>query len=311
MPTILQRSIVLHAHQQMDQDAFIGLISYFQKRFLNFALYGIFNYLCQELLSGHSAVALASLRQLIMSDTALTRDFNLHPILGSLESLLEFKRQEAAFAAQDDESTQLAQDMSELMQYIHSNNNNKLTEDHSVLFLETVTTGVTPSTLFEKAELMFKYIVKSGRSMFMSDVDADTNSLWDDQPASKMQMVSHYLDMVLFETALEIGGGHWFVGMIVDQVLEAGRSGGAVRAGKVYLCVCWCSCIDPVLQLNSAPVSSRHRSSIRQTHTTAASISCAACCRMCCHPALRRVQSKTCRSFRAKPWASLQATVLC
>lgn len=244
VPTIMQRSIVLCAHQKMEQDAFMGMISYFEKRFLNFALYGIFNHLCQELLSGHSAVALASLRQLIMSDTSVTRDFNLHPVLGSLESLLEFKRQQAAFATKQDNNNddkesnaRLAQDMSELMQYIHNNNNNKLTEDHSVLFLETVTTGVTPSTLFEKAELMFKYIVKSGRSLFMSDVDADTNSLWDDQPPSKMQVVSHYLDMVLFETALEIGGGHWFVGMIVDQVLEAGRSGGAVRAAELGSCL--------------------------------------------------------------------------
>lgn len=230
----MQRSILLHANQQMEQDAFIGMISYFQKRFLNFALYGIFNYLCQELLSGHSAIALDCLCQLIMSDTSLTRDFDLHSVLGSLESLLEFKRQEAAFAIKNEQESnaKLATDMSKLMQYIHTNDKNKLTEDHSVLFLETVTTGVTPSTLFEKTELMFKYIVKSGRSMFMSDVDADTNPLWDDQPPSKMQMVSHYLDMVLFETALEIGGGHWFVGMIVDQVLEAGRSGGAVRAGK-------------------------------------------------------------------------------
>lgn len=235
MPTIIQRSILLYSNQQMKEDAFTGLISYFQKRFLNFALSGIFIYLCQELLSGHSAIALSCLRQLIISDTSLTHDFNLHHVLGSLESLLEFKRQEAAFLSKEEEenNAKLAKDMSELMQYIHNNNKNKLTEDHSVFFVETVTTGVTPSTLFEKAELMFKYIVKSGRSMFMSDVDADTNSLWDDQAPSKMQVVSHYLDMVLFETALEIGGGHWFVSMIVDQVLEAGRSGGAVRAGII------------------------------------------------------------------------------
>ncbi|KAL9552886.1 hypothetical protein MBANPS3_003560 [Mucor bainieri] len=246
VPTIMQRSILLHVHQLMEQDALSGLLSYFQKRFLNFVQFGVFNYLCQELLSGHSAAALACLRQLIMSDTSLTRDLNLHPVLGSLESLLEFKRQQAVFAAthkndegenKEESNAKLAHDMSELMEYVHNNNSNKLTEDHSVLFLETVTTGVTPSTLFEKAELMFKYIVKSGRSMFMSDVDADTNALWDDQPPSKMQMVSHYLDMVLFETALEIGGGHWFVGMIVDQVLEAGRSGGAVRAAELGSCL--------------------------------------------------------------------------
>ncbi|CEP13613.1 hypothetical protein [Parasitella parasitica] len=241
VPTIIQRSILLYANQQIERDAFEGMISYFQKRFLNFTLYGVFNYLCQELLSGHSAIALDCLSQLVRSEHSVAaRDFNLHAVLGSLESLLELKRQEAAFDAaasttssskqQQESNAKLAQDMSELMQFIH--NNSKLTEDHSsVLFLETVTTGVTPWTLFEKAELMFKYIVKSGRSLYMSDVDADTNTLWDDQAPSKMQVVSHYLDMVLFETALEIGGGHWFVGMIVDRVLEAGRSGGAVRAG--------------------------------------------------------------------------------
>ncbi|KAI8643265.1 hypothetical protein BD408DRAFT_385911 [Parasitella parasitica] len=239
VPTIIQRSILLHANQQMDQDAFAGMISYFQRRFLNFTLYGIFNYLCQELLSGHAAIALECVGQLVKSEHSLARDFNLHAVLGSLESLLEFKRQEAAFATkeQEESNAKLAQDMSELMQFIHNNSKNKLTEDHSVLFLETVTTGVTPWTLFEKAELMFRYIVKSGRSLFMSDVDADTNSLWDDQAPSKMQVVSHYLDMVLFETALEIGGGHWFVGMIVDQVLEAGRSGGAVRAAELGSCL--------------------------------------------------------------------------
>ncbi len=71
--------------------------------------------------------------------------------------------------------------------------------------------------------------------MFMSDVDANTGSLWDsNHNMSDQQVVSHYLDMVLFETALEIGGGHWFVSMIVDEVLEAGKSGGAVRAGKIH-----------------------------------------------------------------------------
>jgi hypothetical protein len=82
---------------------------------------------------------------------------------------------------------------------------------------------------------MFMYIVKSGRAKYMSDVDADPNTLWDTNTDSKQQVVSHYLDMVLFETVLEIGGGHWFVGMIVDQVLEAGKSGGAVRAGELLI----------------------------------------------------------------------------
>jgi hypothetical protein len=236
VPTIIQRGIILYSTNQMESNAFTGMISYFQKRFLDFTLSGIILNLCEELLRGHSAIALTCLRQLIMSDIALPREISLHPVLGSLESLLEFKRQEMAFLISEEEektNVELAQGIQELMQFIMTNNKmDKLTEDHSALHTETVSTGVTPNTLFEKADTMFKYIVKSGRSMFMSDVDADPNTLWDKNVGSKQQVVSHYLDMVLFETALEIGGGHWFVSMIVDQVLEAGKCGGAVRAGN-------------------------------------------------------------------------------
>lgn len=237
VPTIIQRCITLYSCNQMESDAFTGMISYFQKKFLDFTLSGIILIICEELLSGQSAIALTCLRQLIMSDIALPREISLHPVLGSLESLLEFKRQESAFLTKEEEerNVELAKGMSELTQFIMTNNKmDKLTEDHSMLHTETVTTNVTPSTLFEKAELMFKYIVKSGRSMFMNDVDADPNTLWDTNDNSKQQVVSHYLDMSLFETVLEIGGGHWFISMIVDQVLEAGKSGGAVRAGKVF-----------------------------------------------------------------------------
>jgi hypothetical protein len=249
VPTVIQRSISLYSTGQIQENSFTGMISYFQKPFLDFALSGIFPILCDELLGGQSAIALTCLRQLIMSDITLSREISLHPVLGSLESLLEFKRQESAFLTKEEEekSVELSKGMSELTQFIMTNNRmDKLTEDHSLLHIETVTTGVTPNTLFKKATLMFKYIVRSGRSMFMSDVDADTNALWDDNAPSKMQVVSHYLDMVLFETALEIGGGHWFVSMIVDQVLEAGKCGGAVRAGKQkkMIAFLWTDCIN-------------------------------------------------------------------
>lgn len=225
VPTIIQRGILLYSSQQMDKDVFFGMLSYFQNRFLNFTLSSICLLLCEELLGAHPEIALECLCQLIMSDTPLPRDFNLHPVLGSLESMIQYREQQ--------ESTALVAGMNDLKVYISKMT--KLTEDHTSVHVETVTTDVTPSTLFEKASLMFKYIVKSGRSMFMSDVDADTHSLWDAE-TSKTQVVSHYLDMVLFETALEIGGAHWFVDMIVEQVLEAGKSGGAVRAGKIICC---------------------------------------------------------------------------
>lgn len=240
VPTIIQRSILLYSSNQMEADSFDGMVSYFQKKFLDFTLSGIILILCEELLSGHSAIALNCLRQLIMSDTSLPREISLHPVLGSLESLMEYKRQESAFLTREEEekNVELAKGMSELTQFIMTNNKmDKLTEDHSALHTETVSTGVTPSTLFEKAETMFAYIVKSGRANYMSDVDADPNTLWETNTPSKQQVASHYLDMVLFETVLEIGGGHWFVGMIVDQVLEAGKSGGAVRAAELGSCL--------------------------------------------------------------------------
>ncbi|CAO3653895.1 unnamed protein product [Mucor hiemalis] len=240
VPTIIQRSILLYSSNQMEADSFDGMVSYFQKKFLDFTLSGIILILCEELLSGQSAIALNCLRQLIMSDTSLPREISLHPVLGSLESLMEYKRQESAFLTREEEekNVELAKGMSELTQFIMTNNKmDKLTEDHSALHTETVSTGVTPNTLFEKAETMFAYIVKSGRARYMSDVDADPNTLWETNAPSKQQVASHYLDMVLFETVLEIGGGHWFVGMIVDQVLEAGKSGGAVRAAELGSCL--------------------------------------------------------------------------
>lgn len=246
VPTIIQRFITFYSCNQITNVTFTGMISYFQKKFLDFTLSGIILILCEELLGGHSAIALTCLRQLIMSDITLPREISLHPVLGSLESLLEFKRQESAFLTKEEEekNVELAKGMSELTQFITTNNRmDKLTEDHSMLHTETVTTNVTPNTLFEKAELMFKYIVKSGRSMFMNDVDADPNTLWDENNSSNQQVVSHYLDMCLFETVLEIGGGHWFISMIVDQVLEAGKSGGAVRAGKIKYYLYFILCV--------------------------------------------------------------------
>ncbi|KAI9477780.1 MAG: hypothetical protein EXX96DRAFT_568168 [Benjaminiella poitrasii] len=247
IPTVIQRSILLcTANEQQQQASFAllkGLISYFQSPYLDFTLSGIYPILCEELLRDHQGSSYASLTclcQLIMtpSNTKSSQDnISLHPVLGSLESLLEFKRQESEFKSVTDDSTAiLVQGMTELMEFIKTNTTKLMTtEDYSYSYVETMTTGVIPSTLFEKAEFMFKSIVKSGRSMFMSDVDAGDNQmlLWDETP----QQVCHYLDMVLFETALEIGGARWFVRMIVDQVLEAGRSGGAVRAAELGSCL--------------------------------------------------------------------------
>ncbi|RCI04923.1 mediator complex subunit [Rhizopus stolonifer] len=224
VPTIIHRSILLYAANKLSQDTLINMVLCFFKPFLHFTISTVIYALCDELLnSPHSSIILTCLSRIILS-MDIPRDTSLHPVLGTLESLNEFNRQAATL------EPEAVKNMTELEQFISTKKMVKITAD-----IETVTTGVTPNTLFEKASLMFKYIVKSGRSMYMSDVDADTHSLWDTQ--SRMQVVSHYLDMVLFETALEIGGGHWFVSMIVDQVLEAGKCGGAVRAAELGSCL--------------------------------------------------------------------------
>ncbi|KAI7902556.1 mediator complex subunit Med5-domain-containing protein [Cokeromyces recurvatus] len=255
IPTIIQRSILFStANQQQTAFSLLkNLISYFQSPFLDFTLSGIFPILCEELLRDHEGSSYASLtclRQLIMTKSSQD-SISLHPVLGSLESLLEFKRQESELKSITDDSTVvLVQGMTELMEFIKTKTTKLMTtEDYSHRYVETITTGVTPSTLFEKAELMFKSIVKSGRSMFMRDVDVGENQmlLWDETP----QQVCHYLDMVLFETALEIGGARWFVRMIVEQVLEAGRSGGAVRAAEFGSCLITTPLLYSVNQHNS------------------------------------------------------------
>ncbi|RCH87752.1 hypothetical protein CU098_002154, partial [Rhizopus stolonifer] len=119
------------------------------------------------------------------------------PVLSTLESLLSYRQQETPFLTKEEQEQNEAE-----MQQI-------------------------------KTQMMFRYIVKSGRSMFMSDVDASL--LW--SASMSEQTVSHYLDMVLFEIALEVGGGHWFVSMLVAEVLEAGKSGGAVRAAELGSCL--------------------------------------------------------------------------
>ncbi|KAI8879169.1 hypothetical protein K501DRAFT_336268 [Backusella circina FSU 941] len=234
VPTLLHRCILLYSAGHMEQDAFDGLMSYFEKKFLNFALPSVISTLCDELnYDGHTAIAFNALYQIIMSESSQPH-VSQNSVLGALESLVEMKQQEALFYNDEQVDPQLMQRINDLRAHI-LNNNQQLDSKSEMLHTETVSTGVTPTTLFEKAELMFRYIVKSGRSMFMIDVDADTSALWDNVP--KQQVVSHYLDMVLFETALSIGGGHWFVNMIVDQVLEAGKSGGAVRAAELGSCL--------------------------------------------------------------------------
>ncbi|KAI8371216.1 hypothetical protein EDC96DRAFT_85724 [Choanephora cucurbitarum] len=222
-PTLIHRAILFCHGRQLSQEALNKMISRFFQPYFEYLSPSAIETLSDELLDRpHTIITLDCLSHMI--SMPLPRQVLLHPILGSIESLIEMNKQ-----THDLLTPESMQRLVELQESVLSK------VDDITSHVETITTGITPWTLFEKATRMFKSIVKSGRSMYMSDVDADTHALWD-APVS-MQSVSHYLDMVLFETALEMGGAHWFVGMIVDQVLEAGKCGGAVRAAELGSCL--------------------------------------------------------------------------
>ncbi|RUO95698.1 hypothetical protein BC936DRAFT_143419, partial [Jimgerdemannia flammicorona] len=80
------------------------------------------------------------------------------------------------------------------------------------------------ATLFYRTQAMFHNIAKSGRSKFMRDY------MWDEEAEGDWPTMQHFLDVDMCKMALEFGGARWFVSMIVEEVLEAGKSGGAIRA---------------------------------------------------------------------------------
>ncbi|KAI9276229.1 hypothetical protein BY458DRAFT_532811 [Sporodiniella umbellata] len=203
-------------------------VIHFQHTCFEFVHSDLLRSLCEELLHGKADTALGCLQTYLKTPNP--------SVLGTLRSFMAYREQESAFMNKEG-LEQNEYEIKQTLKLIDFNTQDTVQSDSCQLHPETVTTGITPDTLFEKTQMMFRYIVKSGRSMFMSDVDANINSLWNKSSASYTHVISHYLDMVLFETALEIGGGHWFVSMIVSEVLEAGKSGGAVRAAELGSCL--------------------------------------------------------------------------
>ncbi|KAI9493318.1 mediator complex subunit Med5-domain-containing protein [Zychaea mexicana] len=250
-PTLLQRSILVYENGQIDNDTLLGIISYFQEKFLNFTLFpGIVSMLCDDVLAHNVSIAIMCLHQLLMSGNPPDMLLQLcgSSILGALLSLAEQRKQERIVAGlpahhessnsnndSNNESGWEAQ-LNILQNHIKTNLGIEETNEQRQHHTETISTRVTCDNLSRKAQEMFRYIVKSGRSMFMRDVDADVVALWDASKAPK-QVITHYLDMVMFQTVLDIGGPHWFVDMIVNEVLEAGKSGGAVRAAELGSCL--------------------------------------------------------------------------
>ncbi|CAO3649349.1 unnamed protein product [Cunninghamella echinulata] len=261
-PTLIDRLALIYQHGNISTDTFNKMISHFQKPYLQFLLVpGVTRTLCNELLNRNVNTAIKGLHQLFLNQQPTFSD-NLiglcgPSILNTLRAWKEHQRQYLRFQGKRNNN---------------DNNNGMDTENHNEIIMEeqrqqledyfirklnlddvdnndkdgggkkkhisttpvTISNGVNRMTLFEKTRDMFRYIVKSGRSMYMNDVDGDIKTLWESTETKvPKQIVSHYLDMVMFQTALKMGGLHWFLLMIVDEVLEAGKSGGAIRAAEL------------------------------------------------------------------------------
>ncbi|KAI8143419.1 hypothetical protein BJV82DRAFT_610346 [Fennellomyces sp. T-0311] len=240
-PTLLHRTILVHDNNHLEISALLGIISYFQEKFLSFTLFpGIISLLCDDILARNAPVAVMCLHQLLMCGNPPDMLIQIcgSYILGALISLAEQRKQECVVAGMSlrDNNHETEEQLRVLQQYIKTNLGIEEKTEQRQHHTETISTSVTCDNLSQKAREMFRYIVKSGRSMFMRDVDADIVALWDSSKAPK-QVITHYLDMVMFQAALSMGGPHWFVDMIVSEVLEAGKSGGAVRAAELGSCL--------------------------------------------------------------------------
>lgn len=223
----------------VDVESLADAVSLFQKPFLSFALIPCsIEVFCEQLQGPSSQFAIQCLERLLVYGYPPKEIVQIcgKDILASLGGLAEQKRQERLVLQPNDvvatENEQAHERLAQLQKSVRQILGLE-EEGNQMRHTETITTNVTSDNLFAKTREMFRSAVKSGRSMFMRDVDADTVALWDPSKAPK-QSITHYLDFVMFQVALDVGGQHWFISMIVDEVLEAGKSGGAVRAGIVH-----------------------------------------------------------------------------
>ncbi|ORZ17104.1 mediator complex subunit Med5-domain-containing protein [Absidia repens] len=248
-PSIIDRLLCIYNTGKIELETLTGVLSYFRRRFLQFLLVaGVTQKLCDELLTGNPSTALTCISHLFLNQLLPDALLGLcaNTIFGSLRAWAECQRQYKILGSSD-----ITKQHTQQQQQQQQADDDQATaiENYFIFKLdldkehitspETSSIAVTRRTLPEKAREMFRFIVKSGRSMYMNEVDVDAKKAWEpvlNSPRAK-QVVSHYLDLTLFQAALKMTGMHWFLNMIVDEVLEAGKSGGTVRAAELGSCL--------------------------------------------------------------------------
>ncbi|KAI8336319.1 hypothetical protein BC941DRAFT_503214 [Chlamydoabsidia padenii] len=256
VPTIIDRLLFIYEVGRMELETLTGVLSYFRRRFLHFTLVpGVTRILCDKLLDGNGSTALECMSHLFLNQSLDDSFVKLcgNQVLGTLRAWMERRKQYTRIHGTSDNYSTSYKQQQQFTTKEEEDNSNQLVKTLESFFItkldvdneqylispETISSETTRRTLFDKSKEMFRRIVKSGRSMYMNDANGDTNAIWEPMADSKSsnQVVSHFLDLVLFKSALAFGGLHWFIGMIVDEVLEAGKSGGAVRAAELGSCL--------------------------------------------------------------------------
>jgi hypothetical protein len=232
---------------EMGLQNLLGGIAYFKEKFLSYVLVpSAMSWLCTELLYNKSVAAITIMRELLQSEDIP----DIFVLLSASQILSTFDALDIRYRTETEitEDDTQASDVSAITPYaqeIYSRISATCQRQH-VRERGSETGIIGPDNLFSRARDMLRYMVKSGRSMYMRDVEADTFASSHPQDNVPDEQ-AHYLDMGVFKAALEIGGNRWFLLSIVEEVLEAGQAGGAVRAGTYNI---QCLYVFPMCNLN-------------------------------------------------------------
>ncbi|KAI9288179.1 mediator complex subunit Med5-domain-containing protein [Umbelopsis sp. AD052] len=236
-PTLFERSMYAYEAGEMGLQNLLGGIAYFKEKFLSYVLApSAMSWLCTELLYNKSVAAITIMRELLQSEDIpdIFVLLSATQILGTFDALDIHYRTEAESTEDDTQAADVSA-ITPYAQEIYSRISATCQRQH-VQERGSETGIIGPDNLFSRARDMLRYMVKSGRSMYMRDVEADTFASSHPQDNVPDEQ-AHYLDMSIFKAALEIGGNRWFLLSIVEEVLEAGQAGGAVRAAEIGSCL--------------------------------------------------------------------------
>ncbi|CAI2191917.1 1688_t:CDS:10, partial [Funneliformis geosporum] len=214
--------------------------TYFLKPHMSYALVGICQWLCDDILfKGKSSISANVLYKLVIEDTF---PISIIKLIGNkLSSILDI-------ISENDNLTKEDVEIKTIRSKIDSSMSNPAWN----------TTKYPAEKLYYRFKIMFKSIVYGGRqkissiyeiflaenydinnTLFSAEYDYQTggeggqvsNNLFDEFKINPSWLGSHHLDIELFRKCLEINGSRIFVDLIVEEVLSAGKKGMGIRAG--------------------------------------------------------------------------------